>query len=97
MIISLVLQNVVPQTDGVTLRFRTSNSGSPYDSGASDYVDQSGSVSYIQIGPSNVSGSGTGEGFSGDLTIFNPGDTTHTYVRMSGANYSSTVDQVFGS
>lgn len=80
-----IFVNVVPATDGATWRMRTSSDGgSSYDSGASDYkwastnVDNSGTTtatdstgdSFIDL--SSAVGSASNEGISGYVDLFSP-------------------------
>jgi hypothetical protein len=93
----IVASNVVPASDTVDLYFRTStDGGSTYDSGASDYAYAalamlaSSSPSNAAVGDNaraeiNVTastslGSGTNESIDMELTIFNPSGTGHTRV-----------------
>lgn len=77
-----VFQNVLPATDAVALQLLTStDGGSTFDTGASDYRDaRTGGQSEMRI--SSLIGNATGEGVTGDCTLFNPGDSTnHTYAK----------------
>jgi len=84
------LQNVLPATDNVTLYIRTSSdAGVSYDSGASDYADLIGATE-AQITSTAGIGNATGEGISCDITVFNPGGTTHTQMLLSGIAFNTT-------
>tara|TARA_R110000803_G_scaffold86042_1_gene152442 strand:- start:1162 stop:1887 length:726 start_codon:yes stop_codon:yes gene_type:complete len=93
----LVLSNILPATHGASIAIRTStDGGSNYDSGASDYehtaIRSSASVASIQdtddtmIKISSI-GIGTGagaEGFCGFVYIYGPHITKHTFVSFQG-------------
>ena len=86
-----LIGTVTPATDGVNLCLRTSsNNGSSYDSGASDYYQASqnstsgtstnAAVSAVLLtgdGSSTV-GNASGEGVSFELTLYNPATTGYT-------------------
>ena len=76
-----VFQNAQPATDSAGIQMRTStDNGSNYDSGASDYTDNT-DVAETEISVSSLLlGNAVGEGFSGVVILFNPRDTTHTHV-----------------
>lgn len=92
-------QNVQPATDSVTLEMRTStDGGSTYESGASDYNDSSANVSSMTI--AGTLGNATGEGATCDLILYNPGDTTtHTTQSSTGVKFSTAGagQDVFGA
>lgn len=84
------LQNVLPATDNVRLWCRTSsNAGSSYDNGASDYTDVDGAGASAQLAISGAVGNATGEGASLDVILFNPADTTHTHLSSTGVIFTS--------
>jgi hypothetical protein len=73
----IVMNNLIPATDDVQLRLRTSTDNSTFDSGASDYsyaaqgrlqdnaaLTQSGVSSLIALGPAAGGGGGVGNGSS---------------------------------
>lgn len=93
----IVFDSVVPATDGAQLYIRTSsNGGSSYDSGASDYqyvrhlaVTTSSSAfaattTHIVATGSGV-GSSTGEAANGEVILFYPAGTSYTYVRAEAS------------
>jgi hypothetical protein len=91
----LFLQNIVPATDQVLLEGRSSsNGGSSYDSGASDYSHgrefwgisgqdtSDDSILFLQVGTSYSAGSAANEpGVSGWIWIFGPHLTGYTTFR----------------
>lgn len=91
----LRLTNIIPQTDGADLIFRTStNAGSSYDSGAGNYayIGQGANTSSNIDGGSAAStsillagnlGNASGESLSGTLNIFNPANAT-VYTQVGG-------------
>lgn len=83
-------QNLLPQNDGVSLEMRTStDNGSGYDEAASDYTDGTDvAETSLRLSSATV-GNATGEGYSGDVTVFNPGDTTHTHVGGVGIQFAT--------
>ncbi len=78
-------QNCAPQNDNVTFSMRTSP-----DAGGSPSFDTSGysdtaSATATEINIIGAVGNATGETFTGDIVIYNPGDSgVHTYVRHIG-------------
>lgn len=88
----IVMSNVQGAVDGGYLQIRTStNNGSSYDSGASDYqwsyllngwnginqnVDTADSI--IQVTNSNM-GSGSNEKLAGEIRLYSPSSTTYTF------------------
>lgn len=96
-----VFQNVLPVTDVVKLEMRTStDGGSTFDAGASDYAD-SVSINETSLELSDILGNATGEGFSGDVLVYNPGDATkHTHVGVGAVSFYNAagifVQQVRG-
>lgn len=101
------IQNIVPATDGADLWLRTStNNGSSFDSGASDYayagsraisgstantVVQSNSAAQIVI--ADGVGNATGENTNGKVTIYNPLNTTvYKGIKYETATYSAAPD-----
>jgi hypothetical protein len=89
----VVMTNVVP-TSSSTLHFKTSsNNGSSYDSGATDYsYDGFGGTStgaaFIVVTPS-VDTDATA-GISAEVRIYNPSSTNFTKIVFAGASHSST-------
>jgi len=87
-----VLQNVIPATDNVELYLRTStDGGSTYDSGASDYLwagsmnsfEAEGSGGQVEISAGEGIGNGAGEdGISGTIEIAGPHLAKETYVNF---------------
>lgn len=91
----VVIDQMIPATDAIVFRMRTStNNGSSYDSGASDYAwsllgnngvtgsyssdDQSDSE--LQLTDSITVGSGAEEGLRGLLYLINPSAANYTHV-----------------
>ena len=73
-----VLGNIIPSADA-TLGVQTStDGGSSYDAGASDYKDGSTSRNYIPVSVGGVSN--TGSGVSGTVTVSHPHLTKNTFV-----------------
>lgn len=96
-----VCVSIRPTTDGAFLWLRTStNGGSSYDSGASDYEWNMGSqggnsfssgdtkiqITYASVGIGNAAGEA---GYDANVTLCNPSATLNTQVRTSGAMYRS--------
>ena len=92
-----VLGNVIPVTNGAGLEMRTSsNSGSSFDSGASDYnwgltyldMDSGNAVaslslkehSIMRVTRDFVGGFGTGAGISGTITVYHPHLSRETHL-----------------
>lgn len=89
-----VILDIVPATDGAVFYIRTStDGGSTFDSGASDYqysyvvmlagssVGQGSSTAATQIITSGAIGSLSGEGLAGTVELFNPSNTVqHKHV-----------------
>ena len=106
-----VLSNIIPATDAVALYARTSSDGgSTYDSGASDYVYSTHSAKTANAGVSEVGGtaaqiaittvgtlgSDTDEdGASGELKILGPHLTKRTQVTFNAAWEGSDGDYYF--
>lgn len=99
----VVLSHIVPATDTADFWFRTStNNGSTYDSGASDYQwgrmsVSSGAVSALggsaadtKISLANNLGTGTRETFNGQLTLHDPQGTAGVHVNWENTIYSAT-------
>lgn len=101
---SIVFYNVVPTTDAVNLYLRTStNNGTSYDSGATDYLSRSGGFvdntygstgfTASQIILSQVTGyslgNGTGESAFGQIDIFNAGQADRLRVGCTLHAYNS--------
>jgi hypothetical protein len=95
------LLGVTPDTDTVTLQLRTStDNGSSYDSGASDYswtriVTKSNTIAAAQDTADDSielhafpTGTGTNDVVNGSVTIFDPSATTYTMIRSD----FSTID-----
>lgn len=104
----LVFDNLQPATDAVTLLLRTStDNGSSYDSGASDYAYMgfSGALANtyagandqahtsIFIGPANLWGSASNEHVSGSIRIYNPSAANYTHIKYDLAMAFSTGSQ----
>lgn len=106
------MQGVVPGTDNVALYFQTStDNGSTYDSGASDYQwnynvwssgvgDNEGDTSDSKIAIAGQSsgeelGTAAGETLSGTIFIFNPSATTYTKFISTG-NYHDDTTSISG-
>tara|TARA_R110000824_G_scaffold148888_2_gene318840 strand:+ start:128 stop:1024 length:897 start_codon:yes stop_codon:yes gene_type:complete len=89
-------QNIIPATDEAKLYARTSSDGgSSYDSGASDYRNYNDNRDHMMITNSGV-GAGTNEvGISGNLNIFNPHLTTYTWLSPIGLSYADAYGAVF--
>lgn len=98
---AVVISNCVPASDGVNPWSRTStDGGSTYDSGASDYnaaalgYTQAGGTPNIgttaaQIALGDNIGNATGEGFSGVVYIFDPAGTGNCIIAFQSASISS--------
>lgn len=100
------LVDVVPATDNVSLRMQTStNNGSSYDSGASDYLWHetvgksntsvletlaSGAIDYIRFG--DTIGNLSTEGANGSITIHNPSATNNTSITCDMLHFSNSSD-----
>lgn len=99
----IIITDVVPATDNVSFYLRTStDNGSSYDSGASDYVwnwrfavmgSSAGDTgdaadSFISLGSSF--GSDTNEAGSHEITLFNPSSTA--YTRINFDNVASDIN-----
>lgn len=100
----VVLSNVVPATDAVTLRLRTStNNGSSYDAGASDYrwAISSGNTSSGEANAGDAAdsfirirdevGTGTGEQISGWVRLHSPQTAAYFYTTYDVAAIASTA------
>lgn len=85
------IQDLVPASDGTTLYLRTStDNGTSFDSGASDYdwewisSDTSANTPTVDTADSEITltdtdiGTGTNEKLSGHVTIFNPSASNYT-------------------
>lgn len=84
-----VFQNALPVTDAVRLEMRTSSDGgSTFDAGVSDYADETDAAeSSMNVG--NDMGNAVGEGVSGHIELYNPGDATvqtHVTATMNAIN-----------
>lgn len=99
------LRNVIPATDAVALRMRTStDGGSTYDSGASDYYDggTANTIEWTGASASTGVGSDTNEdGVSGVIRIFGPHLSKRTmfqadlvYFRADGT-FVRVTDQAY--
>lgn len=95
-----VLQNIVPATDTVTLRLRTStNGGSTYDSGSSDYkynrIDTGAlTAGYISLTTADV-GSASGEdGVSGVINVLGPHLAKKTQITWQLSQIKNNGDVV---
>lgn len=76
-------QNVTVSVDASTIQMRTSSDGgSTYDAGGTDYRVISTISSEIIITPA-IGNAANEQGLSGDVFVFNPGDTTETMVWSS--------------
>lgn len=99
----VVMENVAPATDATIFTMRTStNNGSSYDAGASDYgylnvrqsysasatADQSAAASSIQLVVEQ--GNATNESLSLEVTIFNPSSTEYTHIYGVGNNVNQS-------
>ncbi len=101
------LKNIVPATDASSLYMRFStNGGSSYAAGASDYTyagdygDSAGGTStpvnstgaaQILLGPANFMGNSTGEAYSSTVKLTDPLNTSaYKHVTIIGGQYSST-------
>lgn len=86
----------LPVTDGADLYIRTStDGGSTYDSGASDYqssVDSAGigAASYIRAGLTSFIGNGANEGAWIDLIISKPADASYTNIMGVCSGYTTS-------
>lgn len=93
----IVLENVIPATDDVELRMRTSaNTGSSYDTTSSynwkavedGTAEQSSSSDYIKVcatASSEGVGSGTNEnGVSGEVILLDPSDSSYSVIYGEG-------------
>jgi hypothetical protein len=100
------LEDIKPATDGVVLRLRTStNAGSSYESGASDYSyaihggttpitsSSDGANSEIILTPAEVGNAAAEKGISGTVKVYNAGSTTYTRV-TSILSYDATDSRV---
>lgn len=99
----VIINNLIPSSDGADLRLRTSsNSGSSYDDGASDYSwwngggisdtttesnNNSNADTCIEIGLSQGTGNSTGENLYGRILISNPANTTVYKLIETRAKY----------
>lgn len=102
----IVLNDILPATDNVSFRLRTStDGGSSYDSGASDYSwgstysgagangggnNNSNATSSILLTGGNAVGNAAGEGISGIIDIVNPGAAARCRVLGTFQNVSPT-------
>lgn len=89
------INDIAPATDNVRLMMRTStNGGSSYDSGASDYAynvttryptasseESSTGATFIPISGVDV-GNATNEVVAGEVSLFNPAGTGYTHVNI---------------
>lgn len=107
----IVFSHIAPATDNVALWLRTSsNGGSSYDSGASDYRYVSPLIGSIGTYTSNVSGgaaqivvidgmgNAANEVGSGEVTIYNPSAAKYgqLFFSITGTDTSSGTRVVFG-
>jgi hypothetical protein len=86
------LDAIAPATDATTLYARTStDGGSTFDSGASDYSVLAVAQDHMTLSASN--GNDTNEFISGNFHLFNPSSSTYTYMRgiLVHANTSGGV------
>lgn len=94
----------LPATDGAIARARTSSDGgSSYDSGASDYqlrLTGTTADNYGMLNADNLLGNAANEGFVGIVRVINPHTSTFTKVSVNdgiyvdaAANYSSLSSQ----
>ena len=102
----VVLNDIVPATDGAELYMRTStDGGSTFDSGAGAYdytysvtashttgvaTFESASATFIQM--ADDLGSAAGEAYNGEVKIFNPSGTRNTFVTFQGIWRQSGAD-----
>ena len=101
----IILSNVTPGTDNRIFQMRTStDGGSTYDSGASDYVyslDAGGNVSNasssnMPVAGTNALGAAAGEyGYSGVVNLHAPHLAVDTYVTFSGGYINSSASYRF--
>lgn len=90
------LNNIVPVTDSVGLHLRTSaDSGSSYDSGASDYTwnginGASGADSKINLVSVDTIGNDVVRGVSAVLHVFNPHSSNNTDLSFAGGYNHAT-------
>ena len=84
----VIVKGAAPATDSVRLWFRVStNGGSSYDAGASDYT---GSVAQIDITGSNI-GNAANETVSCEITVRNPTAVGFLSVHAEGMSVSPTT------
>jgi len=96
-----VLGNVIPDTDGVALRLRTStDGGSTFDSGASDYAGLVASAAtpsaslfdHIRVSPATSMGNAAGEeGTSGSVLVYFPHLAKYTQIILYTAGFNSST------
>lgn len=104
-----VLMNVTPATDGARLRVRTStDGGSSYDSGASDYaygclqkqvvsgISSNDDLAADFIELTVALGSAAGEdGVSGDLFVYGPHLAKQTHIRFDGSGINTSGNLLY--
>jgi hypothetical protein len=94
----VVFDSVVPGTDNQILQIRTStDGGSSYDSGASDYsyarflAVTSSAATFSDTSASFIpmhgvgAGTGTGELLNGEMTLFNPSAAQYTHIKAESS------------
>ena len=101
----LIISNLEPGTDAVTLVLRTStNNGSSFDSGASDYGWMVGlssvadawagtndqTAASISLSSASLLGNGSNESSAFSIKVFDPADASRTRVVSQGAITSTT-------
>lgn len=106
----IVIDAAVSGTDSVALWLRTStNNGSSYDAGASDYahgrfvlllntaatIQAGADEADAQIVVSTGMGTATEEGYSGTITIHNPSGARNCRIDYMGVTKTSTADYYF--
>lgn len=105
---AFVIQGLLPSTDGVIFRLRTStDGGSSYSSGASDYSyntsasnDQTASSIEIVTLVANGQGNGTNETLDGIVYAINPSDATvrkNFLLNIGYANQSDDFQRSIGA
>jgi hypothetical protein len=92
----VLFDTIVPSTDNVDFFVRTTtNAGSSWDSGASDYTGTSGGTgTQGYVNQTAALGSSTGENFCGFLYLFNPAGTTKYKVMRSITSALSATPSV---
>jgi len=88
----LILDSFLPAIDTATMRCHVStDGGSSFDTGASDYRDQTGLLSHIELAPVGVGTTAGESGVGAMITMFNTVRATHQGAFFVQSTYNTGV------